>query len=84
MAELVEQASVNAKVASLIYSARTAAKLTQKQLAELVGTSQPVIARLEDSDYSGHSLSMLYRIASALGRRIDIKLMPSTKPRRSA
>jgi transcriptional regulator with XRE-family HTH domain len=52
----------------MIYDARQKAGLTQKQLAELIGTKQQVIARLEDADYEGHSLSMLQRIASGLGR----------------
>lgn len=63
---MVAEASINAEVAQLIYEARTLARLTQKQLAELVGTKQPVIARLEDADYEGHSLSMLQKIARAL------------------
>jgi len=54
--ELVEQATINARVARIIYDARKAAGLTQKQLAELIGTDQAVISRLEDSDYDGHSL----------------------------
>lgn len=84
MRQLVEQATVNALVAKLIYDARTAARLTQKQLADLVGTRQPVIARLEDADYNGHSLSMLHRIAHALNRRLDIKLVAEKRQRRSA
>jgi predicted transcriptional regulator len=72
--ELVERATVNALVAKLIYESRTKAHLTQKQLAELIGTKQPVIARLEDADYDGHSLSMLQRIAKALNRRVEIRL----------
>jgi len=72
--ELVERATVNALVAKLIYEARVKAHLTQKQLADLAGTKQPVIARLEDADYEGHSLSMLQRIAKALNRRVEIRL----------
>jgi transcriptional regulator with XRE-family HTH domain len=72
--ELVERATVNALVANLIYDARLKAHLTQAQLADLVGTKQPVIARLEDADYEGHSLSMLQRIAKALNRRLEIRL----------
>jgi transcriptional regulator with XRE-family HTH domain len=72
--ELVEEATVNALVAKLIYDARIKARLTQKQLAELAGTQQPVIARLEDADYEGHSLMMLQRIAKALNRRVEIRL----------
>ncbi|MBD2361552.1 helix-turn-helix transcriptional regulator [Anabaena minutissima FACHB-250] len=71
---MVEEASINAEVAQLIYEARRKAGLTQKQLAELVGTKQPVIARLEDADYEGHSLSMLQKIAYALNQRVVIHL----------
>jgi ribosome-binding protein aMBF1 (putative translation factor) len=73
---MVAEASINAEVAQLIYQARTKAGLTQKQLAELVGTKQPVIARLEDADYEGHSLSMLQKIAHALKQRVVINLTP--------
>ena len=51
---------------------RTEAGLTQSQLAGLVGTTQSVISRLEDSDYDGHSLSMLTRIAEALHKKVSV------------
>ena len=38
------------------------AGLSQKELAALIGTTQSVISRLEDSDYGGRSLTMLERI----------------------
>jgi predicted transcriptional regulator len=49
----------------------TAAKLTQKQLAALVGTQQSVISRIEDADYDGHSLTMRKRIAVALKKQLN-------------
>ena len=67
---------LNVRVAVLIHQARTEVGLTQAELARLVGTSQPNIARLEDADYRGHSLSMLQRIAKALGKRIEISMVP--------
>ena len=73
---MIAEASINAKVAQLIYEARMEAGLTQEELALLVGTKQPNIARLEDADYEGHSLSMLQKIADALDRRIEITLPP--------
>jgi transcriptional regulator with XRE-family HTH domain len=73
MENLIKEASLNAIVAQLIYEARTARGLTQKQLADLVGTKQSAIARLEDADYDGHSLSMLQKIADALNRKVEIK-----------
>lgn len=73
---ILEEAKANVAVAQLIYAAREKAGLTQRQLADLIGTKQPVIARLEDADYEGHSLSMLQRIAAALNHRIEIRLRP--------
>lgn len=73
---MIAEASINAKVAQLIYEARRSAGLSQEELAELVGTKQMNIASLEDADYEGHSLSMLQKIADALDRRIEITLPP--------
>jgi transcriptional regulator with XRE-family HTH domain len=47
--------------------------LIQQDLATRIGTTASVISRLEDADYSGHSLAMLRRIAAALGRRVEIQ-----------
>jgi DNA-binding XRE family transcriptional regulator len=68
----IESERMNAEIARLIYDMRTEAGLTQKQLADLVGTTQSVISRLEDSDYDGHSLSMLNRIAASLQKKLTI------------
>lgn len=65
---------VNAEVARMIYELRKEAGMKQKELAELIGTTQSVISRLEDSDYNGHSLSMLSRIAKALNRRLSVSM----------
>ena len=73
---MIDEEILNAEIAQLIYDARTAAGLTQKELADLVATSQPTIARLEDTDYDGHSLTMLRRIAVALGMRLELRFVP--------
>jgi len=49
--------------------------LTQAQLAEMVGTRQPSIARLENGS-SVPSLSFLERIADALDATVEIKIKP--------
>ena len=49
--------------------------LTQAQLAELVGTKQPSIARLERGD-SEPSVALLRKIAKALGARLEVNLVP--------
>jgi ribosome-binding protein aMBF1 (putative translation factor) len=87
--EMVKESSLNAELALLIYEARTQAGLTQQQLADRIGSKQSVIARLEDADYEGHSLSMLQRIAHVLNQRLEIQLIPiaqtqSTEEQRSA
>lgn len=43
----------NDKIARKILALRTKAGLTQAQLAKRVGTTAPVICRLEDADYEG-------------------------------
>ena len=76
MQEMVKEASLNAQVAQIIYDVRKQAGLTQQQLADAIGTTQSVIARLEDADYEGHSLSMLARIATALNQKLEITMSP--------
>jgi ribosome-binding protein aMBF1 (putative translation factor) len=66
---------INMEVAQLIHDARTKAGLSQRELAALIGSRQPVIARLEDADYEGHSLTMLQRIAAALDRRVEVRFV---------
>ena len=73
--EMVKQAEHELEIAQLIYDARNAAGITQEQLAELIGSKQTVISRLESANYQGHSLSMLQRIANALGKRLEIRFV---------
>ena len=75
----IANARVNLEVAQMIYDARTTAGLSQRELAELVGTKQSVIARVEDADYSGHSLSMLQRIGNALGQELELRFIPAAR-----
>ncbi len=77
-----DQALFDSEVASMIYGLRTRAGLSQRALAKKVGTTASVICRLEDADYEGHSLAMLRRIAAALGKRVEIRFVPATRPKR--
>ena len=72
----LEEARANEEIARKIHELRTAAALTQAQLAKLIGTTASVICRLEDADYEGHSLAMLRRIAAALNQRVEIRFVP--------
>jgi len=78
--EALKRELVNAKVASLIYDARKRAGLNQGQLANLIGTTQSVISRMEDSDYGGHTLRILNRIAEALNTSLEVRFSPEGLP----
>ena len=72
----LEEERADGEIARKIYELRMAAGLTQTQLAKLIATTASVICRLEDADYSGHSLAMLRRIAAALRQRVEIRFVP--------
>jgi DNA-binding XRE family transcriptional regulator len=61
-------------LAKEIIALRIKNRLTQRQLAQQIGTSQPAIARLESGSYHNISLSFLRRIANALGVVPEIHL----------
>ena len=60
------------ELAKEIIKLRKNAALTQKQLAELAGTSQPAIARLESGNYKNLSLAFLRKIGKALNATPEI------------
>lgn len=55
----------------MIIKKRLESGLTQKELAEKIGTKQSAISRLEKGDYNP-SLSFLHRLAEALDTKIHI------------
>jgi ribosome-binding protein aMBF1 (putative translation factor) len=57
--------------------ARQAAGLTQTEIASRMGTSQSVVARLENARHMP-TFEMIARYAAAIGRRLDIHLVPSS------
>jgi transcriptional regulator with XRE-family HTH domain len=69
------------QAAEMIYAARQAAGLTQRQLAKAIGAKQQVISQLEDADCRGRSLTMLQRIAHALDLELEVRFKPRPKRR---
>ena len=61
---------------------RKGAGLSQRALAQRVGTAASVICRLENEDYSGHSLDMLRRIAAVFGMRVEVQFVPDSSDKR--
>jgi len=72
---MLEEARINDMVARQIRELRTQLGLTQRELGQRVGTTASVICRLENADYTGHSLSMLKRIAVALNKNLEVRFV---------
>jgi transcriptional regulator with XRE-family HTH domain len=62
-------------LASAVIDVRNRAGLTQNQLARKMGTTQPVVARLE-SGRGRPSMRTLQRLAEATGSRLLIRFEP--------
>src|SRR3990167_6508932 len=69
------------EIAFQIINLRKKAGLTQKELAELVGTKQSNIARLESADYTSYTWKTLEKITKALKARMEIKIVPLGSPK---
>ena len=67
-------------LASAVIDVRNRAGLTQDELARKMGTTQPVVARLE-SGRSRPSMRTLERLAEATGSRLLISFAPRTAKR---
>lgn len=68
-------------VAVQLAALRKECGLSQKELANLAGTSQQQISRIESPSYEGHSLSMLRRVSEALGATIHVKIQRGSRPK---
>lgn len=66
------------QIAKAIIEARIKEGVTQAELAEKVNTGQAVISRLENM-VGKPSISLIQRIAAALGLRLEIRLVPQLK-----
>ncbi len=79
----LEEARAGAEVAELVRGMRTEAGLTQRELAKLVGTGASVICRLENDEYRGAGMAMLRRVAWAVGKRVEIRIIERESERRA-
>ena len=69
-----------ARIAEQVTEQRKARGLSQKELAELTGTTQSAIARLESGGRPPR-IDTLLRIAEALDCELIVELRPRTKPK---
>ena len=73
LGRMVEAQLQRMKLAQKIKKIRESAHLTQEQLAELAGTKQPAIARIETGK-AIPTIDLLTRVVSALGARLEIHI----------
>lgn len=78
MQDPVHRADIDALMTEMnleqdLIALRESQGLTQVQLAEAVGVSQPVIARIEGGKARNIELRTLVKLAAALGERVTIK-----------
>ena len=70
--EAYDELSLALSIAKKLISERLKAKLTQKEVAEIMGTTQSVVARLE-SGAQLPSIKAIKRYANALGKVLEIR-----------
>jgi transcriptional regulator with XRE-family HTH domain len=71
----VQEFSEDFRIAQTVYDARQAAGLTQRELADAIGTTESIISELESANYDGNPLTMLRRIADALHMTLRVELV---------
>jgi DNA-binding XRE family transcriptional regulator len=62
------------KIIEEIIMARKEKNLTQKDLAELIGTKQSNISRFESGNYNP-SLEFLNKVAQAVGKELEVRIV---------
>lgn len=70
-AKAYEELEPEYEIVSQIIKARTEQNISQKELAERIGTRQSNISRLESGTYNP-SIGFLKKVAEALGKRVHV------------
>ena len=73
-----EDGAIYSEIAQQVYEQRIANRLSQSELAELCGTAQSAIARLERGDRPPR-IDTLQRIADALNCSLIVTFAPRTQ-----
>jgi predicted XRE-type DNA-binding protein len=76
LARAVEDLVVEMKLEQQIVALREKRGLTQRQLARLLGTSQPYVAKLESGRVKNLGVRTLVKCARALGASVSIRMDP--------
>lgn len=78
---IVSVASVDLALGQLIYDLRTEAGLSQRELADRMGTTQSVISRLEEGGGARNRIDTLARLARALDRHLVLSFLSDVSVR---
>ncbi len=81
LAKAVERLLLEMKLEQQIVALREKRGLTQRQLARLLGTSQPYIAKLESGRVRNIGVGTLVKCARALGASVSISIVPTSSGR---
>jgi transcriptional regulator with XRE-family HTH domain len=76
LAQAVDDLLAEMKLEQQIVALREKRGLTQKQLARLLGTSQPYVAKLESGRVKNLGVKTLVKCARALGASLSIRIEP--------
>ena len=79
IAALVDQMMVEDQLTAL----RIKRGISQAALADLMGVKQPLVARIESGGVKNLTLATIARTAAALGGRIQLKISPVRRARRT-
>ena len=77
LAYFVEEERKRLMLAEKIRQARHESGLSQKEVAQRIGTTQSAVARLESGNYERLSLSTLIKVTRALNRRLSLEILPA-------
>jgi transcriptional regulator with XRE-family HTH domain len=72
------------EIGNQILKLRQRLRLSQAQLAELIGTKQAGVARMEQASYSNFNVATLAKVAVATRSRLNVTLTPIGRSRRLA
>jgi ribosome-binding protein aMBF1 (putative translation factor) len=76
MLEMLEAERIKLDIAQQVCDLRQFTGLSQTEFAKQVGVNPSVIEDLEESDYDGDAFLMLNRIAKALNRKVEVRIIP--------
>ena len=75
LVKFFDELDTKLKISQDLHDLRIQRGLNRDDVASIVGVSEAVIEDIEEADYEGDFLAMATRIASALKRKIEIRLV---------